>query len=441
LISRTASKFFSILILFTLIGCGTNTFSPTVTSTNSLTTIDNITPQPTSTPQATPTAQQPTVTLTPGANISFLLLAKGSIQKYNLQNWSDEKLSIQSDGDVFQAVLSPNQRWLALQDRNGIKIVEQPFIGKPRTIPIVQSDRIRLSFSNNSELLAYSDDEGLKIFSILEETSSLLVAHSVDQSDVSKLRFYYPQQWSPNSEWLWIGVSHWEGVSHVLAHVSTKTLHEYTGCYSDMDWFETSKAFVASVRYSGYLGCGEEDGIYLVELKNNNQVAEKPIYQEISPSEAWEHESRDIKLSPDSEKLSFVQLSYPEQTVQSSHLMLIDVMSNEHKELASSQDDISSPIWSKDGRELFYTVQGEKDSQVILLNPDSGEKAALCSLPNRAVLFSDLINDEWLVAGTIINTDWDSLYLVNIHNGTVVKVSTLGYDSHAQPFLGSLPSQ
>ena len=116
-------------------------------------------------------------------------------------------------------------------------------------------------------------------------------------------------------------------------------------------------------------------------------------------------------------------------------------MSNEPKELDSSEDDITSPIWSKDGKQLFYTVQGENESQVIRLNLESDEKALLCSLPNRAVLFSDLINDEWLVAGTIINTDWDSLYLINIHDGTVVKVSALGYDSHVKPFLGALPPQ
>jgi hypothetical protein len=65
----------------------------------------------------------------------------------------------------------------------------------------------------------------------------------------------------------------------------------------------------------------------------------------------------------------------------------------------------------------------------------------LGSLPNRAVLLSDLIDDEWLVAGTIINSNWDSLYILNTHDGTVVKASTLGYDSHVEPFLGALPSQ
>ena len=296
-------------------------------------------------------------------------------------------------------------------------------------------------FSDKSEFLAYSDGEGLKVFNVLERTSSLLLRHITDQSDVSKLRFYSPEQWSPDSEWLWLRVSHWEGVSRLLAHVPTKTFHEYTGCYSDMDWFETSKTFVATVHYSGYLSCGDNDGICVIELKNNNQVIEKRIYQETSPSEAWERESRDISLSPDNEKISFVQFSYPEQTNQSSHLMLIDVLSNEHNELDSSQDEITSPIWSDDGKRLFYTIQEEKESQVIRLDLETNEKAVLYSLPNKAIIVTDLIDDEWLVASTITNTDWDSLYLVNTHSGTVVKISTLSYDSHIKPFLGALPSQ
>jgi hypothetical protein len=438
--NRTSCIFFSLAILVTLVGCASDTISSSITPTVFAAITNTPAPKIITTTEAAP-AIQPTITPTPGANLSFLYLAQGSIQQYNLRNWSTEKLSVQSDGDILQAVLSSNQRWLAFQDRNGIKIVEQPFIGKPLSIPIAQSDRIRLLFSNNSELLAYSDGEGLKVFNVLEGAASLLLAHITDQSDVSKLRYYSPEQWSPDSEWIWLSVSHWEGVSHVLAHVPTKTFHEYTGCYSNMDWFNTSKAFVATVHYSGYLSCGDNDGIYLIELKNNNQVTEKRIYQETSPSEAWEREPRDIRLSPDSEKMSFVQLSYPDQTNQSSRLMLIDVQSNEQSELDSSQDDITSPIWSDDGKRLFYTIQGEEESQVIRLNLESDEKVVLYSLPNKTIIVSDLIDDEWLVASTITNTDWDSLYLVNTHNGTVVKISMLSDDSHIKPFLGALLPQ
>lgn len=439
--NRTAVRFFSIIILTALVGCDAYTQSQTSSTSTSFAPATN-TPAPkiTTTTEAAP-AIQTAITPTPGANISFLYLSQGNIQQYSLRKWSAEKLSIQSDGDILQATLSPDQQWLAFQDKNGLKIVEQPFINQPVVISAIQHEQIRFLFSSNSKLLAYSDGEGLKVFKVLERTSSLLLAHSTDESDVSKLRFYSPQQWSPDSEWLWIVVGHWESISHVLAHVSTKSFHEYSGCYSDTDWFETSKAFVATVRYSGYWGCGDEDGVYLVELKNNNRITEKRVYQETFPSEAWEREPRDIKLSPNNTKLSFVQLSHPEQTSHSSHLMLIDVTSNEHKELRSSQDDIASPVWSTDGKKLFYTIQGKKESQVFHLNLDSGEETVLCSLPNRAVLFSNLINDEWLVVGTVANNDWNSLHLVNIHNDNVVKVSTLDYDSNIQPFLGALPSQ
>ena len=121
LMNRTFCIFFSLVVLVALVGCASDTISASITPTVFTSVTNTPAPKIIATTEAAP-AIQPTITPTPGANISFLYLSQGSIQQYNLRNWSTKKLSIQSDGDIFQAVLSSNQRWLAFQDRNGIKL-------------------------------------------------------------------------------------------------------------------------------------------------------------------------------------------------------------------------------------------------------------------------------------------------------------------------------
>ncbi|MBC7877404.1 MAG: hypothetical protein H7Y59_09570 [Anaerolineales bacterium] len=426
---------FCLIILFsTFLGCRPNIVPVSVTPSSVA--LATNTPEFTSTVQPTP---ELTATSTPGANISFLYLAQGSIQKYNLQNWSEEKLSFQSDGDILQAALSPNKQWLVYQDKSGLKITERPFAAQPLIVSTVNSERTRFLFSSSSELLAYSDGEGLKIFDVLKNTSFTLLVHSPDQPDVSKIRFYSPQQWSPDSQWLWVAVSHWEHISHVLIHISTRTSHEFTACYSDTDWLPTSQAFVATVRYSDYYGCGDNDGIYLIGLTANYDISEKRIYQETVPREAWAREPHDIQLSPDGGNISFVQLSNPGTDLQVSRLILINTSDKESKELDSSQDDISTPIWSANDEKIFYSIQSEKESSIISLNINSGEKIVLWSVPQKAVLISLLADSDWLIIGTRSNSSnaWDSLYLVDSISGSATKISDLGYDIYIQPFLGS----
>ena len=419
-------------------GCVTNAPSYTITPTNTPAVSKTLTPSPTAKLEETPTTQQLTLTPTPGANISFLFFANGSVQKYNLLNWSSEKIPVQSKGDILQAVLSPNQKWLVFQDNNGINIVEYPFTGQVLTVSNIQSEVYNFVFSSNSELLSFSDGEGLKIFDISKKTSFLLITHMLIENDASEYRKFVPDQWSPDNKWLWVNVYHWEGISHILVHVPTKTFHEYTGCYSDIDWLGTSQAFIATVRYSGYLCCGDDDGIYLIKL-NHKQIVEKRLYQETIPSQKWEREPRDIEVSPSEKEATFVQLSYPDTDLQSSRLMLINLTGDIYEEIDSSQDDITSPIWSSDGTKLFYTIQGNTESQVISLNLNSHERIVLNSLSSRAVLISRLPNSKWLIIGTNLDTHWDNLYLINSSTGELVKISPLDYDYYISPFLGLWP--
>lgn len=437
----------SIILVMILAGCASVTASPVIAPTLSpsptntpiptITATPTATFTPTSTVTPTPTSTRTsTITPTPGPDLNFLYLAQGSIQEYDMLTWTSEKLPVQSEGEIVEAALSPDQSWLAYLDEIGIKILAYPFNQQSVSITSNQSVGANFLFSNNSELLAYTDDEGLKIFNLPEQTSTLLLAHVLDESDEDSYAFYYPRQWSPDSQWLWIGAGHYEGSTRLLAHILSQTFHEYTACYDDPAWLPTSLVFLTTVSTSDYLGCGWEAGVYRVETAGVNSIREKRIYQETEPVDMWIHLPYGLQVSPDGKMISFVQPSAPYEDLPS-RLILIDLASNESKVLDTREDDIITPIWSADGEKLFYAVQGENASQIISLSIDSGETVILGVVLKTANILTTLADGDWLVVGTVeLFTHWESLYLVNTTSGAVVKIAKLDYETYFPPFLG-----
>jgi Tol biopolymer transport system component len=350
--------------------------------------------------------------------------------------WTSKKLPVQSDGEIQEATLSPDQRWLAYRDESGIKILAYPFNQQPVSISSNQIAWANFLFNSNSKLLAYTDDEGLKIFNLPEQTSTLLLTHMLDESDEYSYRFYYPRQWSPDSQWLWIGVGHYEGSTRLLAHILSQTFHKYTTCYADPAWLPTSRAFLTTVSTSDYLGCGWEAGVYRVETAGVNSISEKRIYQETEPVDMWLHLPYGLQVSPDGKMFSFVQPSAPYED-KPSRLILISLAGDESKVLDTREGDILTPIWSADDEKLFYAVQGENASQIISLSIDSGETVILGVVLKTANLLTTLADGDWLVVGTVVSyTLWESLYLVNTTSGAVVKIAKLDYETYFPPFLG-----
>ena len=225
-----------------------------------------------------------------------------------------------------------------------------------------------------------------------------------------------------------------------LSHTPTTNAHEFF-CNTGIAWVESGNTFLTTVSYLGRDGCGDPDGIFLNEIQNNNQVAKKLLFQDTALPEPWFRRYMDISISPDGQSVSYVLIAYPENSKQSFRLIVRNFAGDEYYEIDSSQNEITTPIWSSDSKKLFYTIQGKEESQIIGLDLASGKKTMLNTLSNKADVVSSLQSDDWLVISTRTYYKWDGLYLIHSDKGELVRISTYDYSGNLLPYLGliSLP--
>lgn len=423
----------TLILLLTAQGCSPALPAPTATAlppsssaTLSPTPTDTPTPQATSTPTLTPTS-------TPGPDINLLYLSENQLKSYRLQTWTEETISIESLGRIDRAALSPDHNWLAIADDRGVKILE-----KPPFIQTLENQSIYVGnwgfiFNNDSSMLAYSDNEGLQIHNLRNNTSFELLTHSFNFEYLSQYRSFSPQQWSPDDQWLWISVMHWEGISYFLAHMPTRKMHHFNGCYSNIAWLPDSQSFLAAVRFSAIHGCGEEDGIYFVTLNKDSTYTEKRIYED-TLAEPWTRESTTLSLSPDNKLIGFAQIHFPYSDGYS-RLILSNLDGSDKKELDNVDGRIASLLWSEDGKNIIYVVQNAGISTIKRVNINSGEISELCFLPEHVIIPFRPNGNNWLPAfhdediylydKNIYGYDQAEfgIYLINEINGDVIKIS------------------
>lgn len=347
-------------------------------------------------------------------------------------------MSIERDGDIKQATLSPDQKWLAYKDDSGIKILERPFESNDPTLLLADNEeQTPFIFSSDSQFLAYSDLDGLKLYDISQRSTSLLVKNVFESPpvNVEELRKYYPLKWSPDGQWLWVNELRWEGLSRILIHRPTNKIYEFSGCHSDVSWLFDGSAFVVAVSYSDYLGCGEEDGVYLISTIGG-KITEKRIYYENEPNDPRLRESSDLTLRPQGDMISFVQITYPNTNIRNSSLILKKIEDDSVLEIDSSHDEIGSLVWSADGKTLFYVIRSSTESRIVSLAINTLEKIELASVPRTLSIISYLPKLDWLVVGSSQSYKWSGVYLVNSVNGDVVKIADLGDANLSQPYLG-----
>jgi hypothetical protein len=418
----------SIILILATQGCSPVAPAPTATAISpSSTATLSPTPTHTPTPQANST---PTLTLTPtpGPDINLLYFSGGEIRHFHMQDWSEEIIPVQSNGEIQYAAFNPDQTWLAFQDGEGKKLVENPFTGQPIIFSKTINDQVKnpgFLFNPDNSLLAYTDDTGLRIYNILEKNAPLLVRHNFDLERVTNFRVYSAEQWSPNGQWLWIDVGGYEARYFALAHIPSGTIHDFSGCYTNIDWLENSQGFFATVWYSGYLGCGWEDGIHFIALNDDHSLNDQLIHQEkdaiIQPGrEPW-----DLQISPDQTQISFVQ-AYQYENPPVFNLILISIDGSERKLLLSSDKEIATPIWSSDGKSIFYVLHTEDDSTIQQVNISSGQIETVCELPYWVKLARRFDGSNWLIA------DYESdryraygktsIYLINGDDGNGIRL-------------------
>jgi hypothetical protein len=382
--------------------------SQTVTATQKLIVIPSSTV--TLTPVPSPTATStPSATIPPGPNIDIFYLADGAVYRFNLQSWTAEKLEL-SDSEIREATISPDQQFLAFIDPSGLHISKKPFTMPVSTIPMV-GDGGALVISNDNHL-AFSDQEGLKIYNIQTRAMTLLKSHTQQPFVLQRISFYFSSKWSPDSKWLWMRNQHYEDAPPTLFNIISGTEYSFSSCTSDIDWSADSQTFVTTVFYSGYYGCGADNGVFVANITADNLAIEK-VYSEGKEGGVL----IDAILNWSGNKIVFVQKTFQNDPTLY-RLLLWDTVTKQIKELDSGSHKITTPKWSVDGDMLFYIGQIGQEIGLISLDLRTFEKKIISNLAETIEITSVLSEPDWLLL-RIINDypNFDNLLLINAFDG------------------------
>jgi hypothetical protein len=385
------------------------------------------------TPSPTITSHS-SITNAPGPDFDIYYLSAGAIYRYHLHLWSAEKLVL-SKSEIFDASLSPDKKLIAYSDKLGLNISESPFTMLITTIPTV-GEAGSLVFSKDNHL-AYSDQEGLKIYNFRTGTITLLKSHYHDLSELTHNVDYYPVSWSPDSQWLWIREIRYEPRLQILSNIMTGVDQKYDVCYDGINWRSDSRAFVSSVVYSGYSLCGEDGGVNVVEVSRNH-LHEEQVYSE-KEADPWNLESRSATWDPSGKNIIFIQVAMdanPEY-----RLLLFDYETKQVKEVDNSQDEIVSPIWLEDGEKIFYVIRSQSKSQIIRNNLITSEKEVIESLPSKIVITDVIAGGGWLITETpdYYKDPNDFIIVETSNNGQSTSV-TISFPDSEKKYLGNAPS-
>jgi Tol biopolymer transport system component len=384
---------------------------PSLLPTTKITSTSKLTPIITNPPIPT---LQPAATLTPGPGIAFWYIKNGSIYRYSFQSWASEEISILSKGQIVQATFSPNRQYLAYRDDEGVKLSQRPF---DKYILIATSKPgwgNGLAYSPNDRFLAYNDGEGLKLYDLNTHENWLLVSHEINKSgEVSYNRYFSPDHWSPDGQWLTVLKLFYEGTSTLLFNIPNKTAYPFTNCNSEIAWLPGSPKMAVSVTYSGMQACGEEDGIFLVSA-TVGRVSEKRVFSNNIPSDPLNRETRYLELSHSGQWISFVQVTYPySETV--SQLMIIRNDGSDPLELVNTRGSIETPIWSKTDNKIYYI----EDQRLCSVDVSTLEKRDYSFMPYDSEAVSLSPDWNWIVIGNERMGTF-SLWFINMNTGDVI---------------------
>jgi Tol biopolymer transport system component len=261
----------------------------------------------------------------------------------------------------------------------------------------------RASLSHNAQQIAYADDEGLKIAPTDLEYSRLIKANEPTKLVGSGFPYtitYTPLDWSPDGNWLLVHKGDWEIYYVYLASVQDGILQpvvgegQYLGCDTGLSWAPDSSNFATSLMGVGF--CNEpRGGIFVAstgDLRLKNVFSKEVPF---SPVTSIVGGTSDVKWDPKGERIAFIQASwFPRQP----HLLLVSRDGSQVQTVQTSNTDrLHDPIWSSDGKRIFYVDQTDDNGDTIYV-VDLGSLAVTKLYHSLNLhLLSISPHDDWLV--------------------------------------------
>ncbi|PKN98757.1 MAG: hypothetical protein CVU42_11105 [Chloroflexi bacterium HGW-Chloroflexi-4] len=430
-----------IMLVLILLGCTSQSPTPTPiaeSSTVKPTFTSTFEPSPFPSPYRLPTNDS-LITSTPFSKegVYFYYISEGEIYRYHTSTNTEEIINLYSSSEIKNASISPNQRWLAYSDENGFFIDDMLNLYRSVTISNASSSTYGLLFDNSSNQIAFSDDEGLKIYNLQSKSSSIIFYNkNIIQNefgeyigDVSDFEQYSAGIWSPDSRWLWVYKSLWEGSSRLLIDLRSNKTYQFYSCNNSIDWLSSSNRFYTSVSAYGYEGCGNDDGIFLEQPSSKGTIDETSLFKASSPDDPYNRESEELRLSPDEKRLCFVQGSNIYLKNPTYSIMLMDTDGKNLTKIITSSEQIFSPFWSSDGTKIIFQQNNDKESSIKIVNTSNKNITTLISVPSHNNFLTQIENSNWFLFGTKIKyaNRFDALYLINLKDGSIEKIPLNGY--------------
>lgn len=274
----------------------------------------------------------------------------GTVTRLDLRTWSAVPLF--TDGPITDADIHWPSETIVYATTHSVII--RPLIGDDTSpshvIPFATPPR-SLALSPDGHSLAVTDGESLKIVDLQSGVISIVAQNDLEES-FSTYVVYIPSSWDPGSRYLWIDVALWEGSFNLLLDALSGQLSEPFECYSPPAWFPSGSTFVSTVSASGYLVCGEVDGLFLHTIEDFSIRRYRPFYGDPTQSPR-DREFGQPKLSPDTRRIAFAERRH-DGTLKTI-LWATGHAGGGAEVLATLPSPITSLVWAPDAATIYFT--------------------------------------------------------------------------------------
>ena len=294
-------------------------------------------------------------------------------------------------------ILFQSNRKLGRSDLLSVAIQNGKPMGEPRIIAPNLGDGIALySCSNSGCLLFVENDTRAAVCSSQVDPVSGRISRDYDQLTNSKPQSRSPN-WSRNGQYIaYTETSHSEVILCVMNSDGRdkRKLCRVRGFVGSQAWYSDNE----HVLYGGWQADPKNpekwlSGIYSVSIRSRER---KLIYHDPNFRGG-------MGLSPDGKHLALTSTSGTRQKPQ---LYIVDYDGQNRRQLVKSDGAISSPVFTRDGKEIIYkssvTREGKTSRQSIMAVPfEGGESREIYSSENLQGNL-DMGHSTWLADGRLV---------------------------------------
>jgi dipeptidyl aminopeptidase/acylaminoacyl peptidase len=249
---------------------------------------------------------------------------------------------------------------------------------------------IAAKLSADGELLAYTDDDGLKVSAAPFNDPQLLIpAQTIGEPPMMRKLVNVPRNWSPDGQWLISAVSN---VDISTLHITEISIHNTrplnVGCLPGVSWAPDSQQFTYAKLQNSM--CESESGLFIVNAKN---LESERIYYDAE--EQFDMGVSDANWSPSGHRIVFVN---PDIASGNNTIDVIDPVSHNTARLTTPEPiRYSDPVWHSNSQVLYYISSSkDKNDQLIALDLNTNDMTELMTANNFLLAAPLSPDDKWL---------------------------------------------